>query len=492
MKVLNILLFISALGLSSVAAFFSIIGIATMFPGAVNAVIIMAISLEIAKIISAVWTHKYWKAVSLFSKTYLSFAIIVLMLITSMGIFGFLSKAHIEHQSVSESISLQVSQIDAKLARQAENIARNESLISKIEKTEDSVEDRDQSIIKSNNEKIDSIYDRMEKDIKIDQDSINNLDSRLSELDSQLALVRSEKGGIFSNQGKKIKDLEDSQSAERKSIAEKTDSYVQNISFLRKKAQEEVDEIRKQNESFQSKDYKSTDASISEINKYKQEINTSYEVIDKLNLEKFELSNRNLAIETEVGPVKYVAKLITDTTGEEIDLSGAVRIIIIVIIFVFDPLAIMMIVCATSQFFHQKNDEIDGSSPPTPKAPKPEPPKHPRPEPVEPEIVNTETPINTEVKTNEPISKPKHKAQKSWPKRNQKDKPKKENKKNIEKKEVSENPPTIKFSNATDLNVIDSSVVDKKAHKIKVLSTKKKPKEVQPQELADTERQRIT
>ena len=98
MKVLNILLFISALGLSSVAAFFSIIGIATMFPGAVNAVIIMAISLEIAKIISAVWTHKYWKAVSLFSKTYLSFAIIVLMLITSMGIFGFLSKAHIEHQ----------------------------------------------------------------------------------------------------------------------------------------------------------------------------------------------------------------------------------------------------------------------------------------------------------------------------------------------------------------------------------------------------------
>ena len=354
MKVLNILLLISALGLSIVAAFFSVIGIATMFPGAVTAVVVMAIALEVAKIISAVWTHRNWKIVSFFSKSYLSFAIIVLMLITSMGIFGFLSKAHIEHQSVSESINLKVSQIDSKVIREEQAILRNESLISKIEDADNSVEDRDKNIIDSNVEKIESIYDRMEKDISIDQEAMRSLDTRLSELDAQLTLVRSEKGGIFSSQGKKIKDLEESQSKERESIQEKINSYTENISYLRKKAETEVGLIRDQIQKFENKDYQVDDDSITEISGYKNQIAIAYESIDKLNLEKFELSNKNLAIETEVGPVKYVAELISDSTGSEINLSDAVRIIIIVIIFVFDPLAIMMIVCATSQFAVKK------------------------------------------------------------------------------------------------------------------------------------------
>ena len=357
MNILNILLLISALGLSCVAAFFSIIGIATMFPGAVTAVIIMAVALEIAKIISAVWTHKNWHSVSLFSKSYLSFAVIVLMLITSMGIFGFLSKAHIEHQSVSQSIDLKVSQIDSKIKRQEEAIARNESLISKIEASEESVENRDQSIIDSNKEKIESIYERMEKDIKIDQDNLESLNDRLSELDSQIKVLREEKTGLFSSNAKKIESLEDSQSAERESIQNKLNLYTENISYLRKKAEEEVGDIRKQNETLQNKDYRTADTSLSEINNYKEQISFSYELIDKLNLEKFDLSNKNLAIETEVGPVKYVAELIVDTTGSDINLSDAVRIIILVIIFVFDPLAIMMIVCATSNFL-KKNPTV--------------------------------------------------------------------------------------------------------------------------------------
>jgi len=357
MKSLNILLLTSALGLSAVAAFFSIIGIATMFPGAVTAVIVMAVALEIAKIISAVWTHKNWHNVSLFSKSYLSFAIIVLMLITSMGIFGFLSKAHIEHQSVSESIDLQVSQIDAKILREQESIKRNEGLISKIESSFDSVEDKDQSIISENNAKIDSIYTRMEKDIEIDQKSITSLNQRVSELDSAISILRAEKGGLFSNQGKKIQELQTQQKDERERIEEQILSYTTNISYLRKKAQSEVDEIRKQNLAIQNKEYKNPLES-DDITKYKDLISKSYTIIDGLNLEKFDLSNKNLAIETEVGPVKYVAELIVDTTGSDVDLSDAVRLIIIVIIFVFDPLAIMMIVCATSGFIKKKDEPV--------------------------------------------------------------------------------------------------------------------------------------
>ena len=104
-------------------------------------VVVMAVALEVAKIVSAVWTHKNWHNVSLFSKSYLSFAILVLMLITSMGIFGFLSKAHIEHQSISQSNAMEMSQIESKIQREQESISRNNDLILKIEKSFDSKED---------------------------------------------------------------------------------------------------------------------------------------------------------------------------------------------------------------------------------------------------------------------------------------------------------------------------------------------------------------
>ena len=109
--ILNIFLLISALCLSSVAAYFSIIGLATMFPGAIAAVVIMALVLEVSKVVSAVWTHQHWKRISKFAKSYLVFAIFGLMGITSMGIYGFLSKAHIEHQKSTDEIAAQIKQI---------------------------------------------------------------------------------------------------------------------------------------------------------------------------------------------------------------------------------------------------------------------------------------------------------------------------------------------------------------------------------------------
>jgi len=90
---------ISALSISAVAAYFSILGLATIFPGSQTSVVIMGVVLEIGKIIAAIWLHRNWKIAPLLIKGYLSFAVVVLMGITSMGIFGFLSKSHIEHQA---------------------------------------------------------------------------------------------------------------------------------------------------------------------------------------------------------------------------------------------------------------------------------------------------------------------------------------------------------------------------------------------------------
>jgi len=88
---------VSALSISCVGAYFSVLGLATIFPGSQISVVIMGIVLEIGKIIAAIWLHRNWKVAPWLVKGYLCFAVLVLMGITSLGIFGFLSKSHIEH-----------------------------------------------------------------------------------------------------------------------------------------------------------------------------------------------------------------------------------------------------------------------------------------------------------------------------------------------------------------------------------------------------------
>ena len=392
--ILNILLLISALSLSSVAAYFSIIGLATMFPGAIAAVVVMALVLEISKVVSAVWTHQNWKRTSRFAKSYLVFAIFVLMGITSMGIFGFLSKAHIEHQKSTDEITAQIAQIEEKVERENEYISRQKSLISKAEERTDSSDDKSDVNIKREQEKIRAIYERMEKDISLDKDKVDSLRSRIASLDAPLNELRASSGGIFSNNKKKIAELEDQQAVEREDIKKKISEVDKSTAAYRKKAEGEVDAIKIRIEEYQNTSYSSEDSNIDTIEQYNDNIKQTLGRIDNFNSEKFKLSNSEMALEAEVGPIKYMAALMHDVSGSEFDLGEAVRLVIIIIIFVFDPLAIMMVICATSQFsFFQprrvapkssddnnKGDiETDflGNNEPPPLQPEPEPEPEP-------------------------------------------------------------------------------------------------------------------
>ena len=93
---MNILVFLTGIAISAVAAYYSIIGLTTIFAGAFWPVVIMGSVLEVGKLVAVSWLYNNWQNVPLLIKSYLMAAILVLMLITSMGIFGFLSKAHIE------------------------------------------------------------------------------------------------------------------------------------------------------------------------------------------------------------------------------------------------------------------------------------------------------------------------------------------------------------------------------------------------------------
>ena len=87
---------LTALGISAVAAYYSIVGLMAIFSASAMSIAIMGVVLEIGKLITASWLYQNWKRVPFLLKSYLTLAVIVLMFITSMGIFGYLSKAHID------------------------------------------------------------------------------------------------------------------------------------------------------------------------------------------------------------------------------------------------------------------------------------------------------------------------------------------------------------------------------------------------------------
>src|SRR6056297_1580970 len=121
---LGILTLITALTISAVAIYYSVAGLVAIFAAAAVPIIIMGGALEIGKLVTAVWLHKYWDRATWWLKTYLGAAVIILMFITSMGIFGFLSKAHIEQTAAAGEGVAPIERIDEEIARQRAVIER--------------------------------------------------------------------------------------------------------------------------------------------------------------------------------------------------------------------------------------------------------------------------------------------------------------------------------------------------------------------------------
>jgi len=242
---LAILTLLSAISISVVAAGYSIIGLATLFAGAKVAIIAMGSVLEVGKLIAASWLYRNWNSNLLprLIKWYLTIAIIVLVFVTSMGIFGFLSKAHLDQVRPSQDNSVQIVLIDKQINQQEIIIARSEK-------------------------------------------TLNLLDRGLE---------------VYFDK-----------------------EYVTRGLKERKKQKEERDFLN-------------------------DEIRVAMDVIAKLTLNKSNIELEQLKIEADVGPLKYVAELIYGDEAKD-HFDEAVRIIIMVLIFVFDPFAVLMLVAANISF----------------------------------------------------------------------------------------------------------------------------------------------
>ena len=144
---INYLAFLTSLLVAGVAAYFSVIGLATIFAGSFWPVVIMAGALEIGKIVTAGFLHIRWSDINNWFKVYLSSAVVVLMLITSLGIFGFLAKANIEQTLQGDRFSLELSIIDKRLEAKEKELERYEERLSNLDYIIDTARPQDRNYI---------------------------------------------------------------------------------------------------------------------------------------------------------------------------------------------------------------------------------------------------------------------------------------------------------------------------------------------------------
>jgi hypothetical protein len=230
-----LLALIAGLLLSGTAAYYSIIGLIAIFPGAVFAISLMGASLEFAKLVAASWLYRNWSIAPKLIKGYFIFAIFILMFITSLGTFGYLSKVHLESSIGVADKSLEIARIEQQIASQ-------------------------------------------QRQIDNAQKSLNSLDSVVETSFMDGARIRNQ------------------QKAERTAL----------------------------NTAIESSDAK----------------------IDELNDQLIPLRRSNIESEAKIGPLKYIAELIYGKEEAANYFDSAVRFVIILIVLVFDPLAVLLLIAA--------------------------------------------------------------------------------------------------------------------------------------------------
>ena len=342
---LPLLVLLSALSIAGTAAYFSIVGLTALFPGALMPIILMGVVLECGKLLAAVWLHQNWAQCPRLMRYYLTFAVIALMGITSVGIFGFLAKSHLEHQKGAIEEKALIAQFNDKLNFEQQLIVQYQSNIDKLNSQISSFNTFKKEDIQTEEKLLQEIYKNLENGIKIEQERIVSLNMRFSELEAERLVIQN--GSSFSKRSK-LEKLAEQQTAEREEIKNKTREANAKIDSLRKNADNEIKKLREKIDSLRQQSSSTKDNSLQEIDKYNTLITASQKNIDGLNNKKFELGDKLRQIEVEIGPVKYVAELLSGILGKEIPVDGAVKTLIISIIFVFDPLAILLLLASTS------------------------------------------------------------------------------------------------------------------------------------------------
>ena len=259
------LLLFNAIALSVIAEYYAIMGLMAIFSGSPIAIAVMGGILGLSKVVITSWLYRNWKSTTFLLKSYFSTAIVILMFLTSMGIFGYLSKAHLDQGVVSGDVSATIALLDEKINIQKENINAARKALNQLD---------------------------------------SQVEATLSRTTDAAGATRS--ATLRRNQSKERGTLLDDISAAQREIARLTEEKAPIAAELRK-------------------------------------------------------------VEAEVGPIKYIAAFVYEEQTDQTALEKAVRWLILLIVIVFDPLAVLMFVAVNQSMM--KREQENQSSEPAPAPP---------------------------------------------------------------------------------------------------------------------------
>ena len=376
----------SALAVSAVAAYFSIVGLIAIFSALPMSILAMGIVLEIAKLVTASWVYQYWERIAFMMKTYMILAVVVLSLITSIGIFGFLSKAHMDQAASAGDAGAEVTRIEQLVERERGKIESLEERIARIdnggtldvsdsirqqEEIRDTAWERIQGDIDYAEEQIDKIRTSLESDLAIEQSKLDGLDAIVASYTNQGTT-----GNAFSRTDNVAKGLEvrESQKAERDAIDLKVKElrdyseaqiagYRNQISQYRADTQATIDSANEEINRLRDNESNAQVGRDEQIDSLQAQIDDIFIRISDYNEDLFEKRSVVRQLDNEVGPVKYIAQLLYGESGTAA-VDSAVQIVIILLIFVFDPLAIILVIAANLSFKERRGGRITAMAAP--------------------------------------------------------------------------------------------------------------------------------
>lgn len=249
---ISILAFIAAIAIASVAAWFSIIGLIALFPGSALSIAIMAGTLEVGKLVTASWLYRNWEKTNFLLKSYLVTAVIVLMVITSLGVFGYLSKSYLTHNAPLATIEVELRNYDQQLVSLTRDLNRNQQVIEQLD-------------------------DAVSKLIEF---------SRISGPNGAIA-------------------LRETQREERNLVQTDISQIQEKISDIQRKMKD--------------------------------------------------IENSSIDVRSKLGPAEYIAKFIYGDGDDSVD--KAVQLIILMIVLVFDPLAVLLLIAANQGISNSRSSD---------------------------------------------------------------------------------------------------------------------------------------
>ena len=352
-----ILTLLTALSISAVAIYYSILGLAAIFAGAAIPIMVMGSVLEVGKLVTASWLYQNWKVAPKFIKAYLSIAVVVLMFITSMGIFGFLSKAHVEQTSLGTIGTEKLATIEEKLLRSENRIDRWSSDIERLVSGEDV---RVDILIDKEQVELDKLYaridvekqalrDQADKDIELQNNRLKQAQERK---EADIAAAQERFKGAFSKKGldeaiaKATANELSVASAAQKLIVKIQNKLKEDLAGVDAKYVDQITSIEKIINNYKSQANTKTGDIEGKIIALEDQIEVEQDKIDQVNEDKIVLMSKQAQLEVEVGPLKYIAEFVYGQEANQNLLEAAVRWVIIIIIVVFDPLAVLLLIAA--------------------------------------------------------------------------------------------------------------------------------------------------